>query len=76
MGTRAGSRNAKGDAQMTPGVQFVRRLFSSRAGISAIEYAFLAALIALVIVASVRLIGQGTAANIQQAADAVSDAAP
>ncbi len=53
-----------------------RRVLSSRTGVSAIEYAFLAALIALVIVASVRLVGQQTAANIQQAADAVSDAAP
>ncbi len=61
---------------MTPSVRLFRRILSDRAGISAIEYAFLAALIALVIVASVRLIGQGTAANIQQAADAVSDAAP
>ncbi len=61
---------------MTPSVQLFRRILSDRAGISVIEYAFVAALIALVIVASVRLLGQGTAANIRQAADALSTAAP
>ncbi|RMF73718.1 MAG: Flp family type IVb pilin [Alphaproteobacteria bacterium] len=61
---------------MTPIVTLVRRVLANRAGISAIEYALVAALIALVIVASVRLVGQQTAANIQQATDAVSRAAP
>ena len=61
---------------MTPSLQLLRRFLAGRAGVSAIEYAFLAALIALVILASVRLVGQGTAANIQQAADAVSSSAP
>ncbi len=61
----------------------LRRLFSevlrvrrTENGVTAIEYAMIAALIALVIVASVRLVGLATSANIQRATDAVAAAAP
>ncbi|GIX16767.1 MAG: hypothetical protein KatS3mg119_0953 [Rhodothalassiaceae bacterium] len=61
----------------------LRRLFSevlrvrrAENGVTAIEYAMIAALIALVIVASVRLVGLATSANIQRATDAVAAAAP
>lgn len=57
-------------------IQFIQKFASDEEGVTAIEYGLIAALIAVVIIASVEAVGGGLSTVFQSIADKIAPAAP